>query len=676
MATAPSYTPPSGAGKTIGTTSSYDPRITDEGYQTPDWLANQAGTTTTTGANTTAPNAVYNPAPIPEYVYLDPRESDGFQPNTNDPTGPTQTTPVVNTTSYAAPENIVGEMQLRAQTGALPAGGVQVAESTPITANQNVSTTGTKLTTGKDVVSAGDDVNTRLSSYISAPDTPETYTADATQAGVTQAMDGTQAITGTVRPEAQVQAATMAPRSTAVAGVDAATLDQAQRVQAPTPMTVGEGEMVSGAVDMAAANALAAQTEASAATGMVSEQGTVQGQMANLMADFDAGAPPAWAAGAMRSATAAMAARGLSASSMAGQAIIQAAMESAMPIAQADAQTIASFEAQNLSNRQQSAMLAAQQRAQFMGQDFDQKFQAKVQNASRIADIANQNFSAEVQIALENSRMAQSVDLANLSNKQAVQMAEIAQIANLEMANLSNMQQAAVQNAQSFLQMDMANMSNQQQTELFKSQSIVQSILTDAASQNAAKQFNASSQNQVDQFNASLKTQVSQFNATQTNAMEQFNRTNEIDIAKYNAEVNNQREQFNAQNQLIINQSNAQWRRQVATADTAALNAANQANAQSVLAISTQAYNNLWNTMNDQMEYAWKAGENALDRAATLTGQEMTAKATITAAELAADRQASATIGEGIFSWLSDGGVSGALDDVGDAWDTVKGWFS
>jgi hypothetical protein len=54
----------------------------------------------------------------------------------------------------------------------------------------------------------------------------------------------------------------------------------------------------------------------------------------------------------MRNATAIMAQRGLGASSMAGQAIIQAAMESALPIAVQDAQTMAQFEMQNLSNRQ------------------------------------------------------------------------------------------------------------------------------------------------------------------------------------------------------------------------------------------------------------------------------------------------------------------------------------
>ena len=50
----------------------------------------------------------------------------------------------------------------------------------------------------------------------------------------------------------------------------------------------------------------------------------------------------------MRNATAQMAARGLGASSLAGQAIVQATMESALPIAQADAAIVAQFEAAEL----------------------------------------------------------------------------------------------------------------------------------------------------------------------------------------------------------------------------------------------------------------------------------------------------------------------------------------
>ena len=180
----------------------------------------------------------------------------------------------------------------------------------------------------------------------------------------------------------------------------------------PMQREIQQGELISGVADATKAAKFTEQVQAATAT--PSEKATVQGQLANLTADFDATDPPAWAAGALRGVQAQMQARGMGASSMAGQAMVQAALESALPIAQADAQTQASFEAQNLSNRQQRAMLAAQQRATFMGMEFDQAFQARVQNSARIGDIANMNFTAEQQIALENSRTANTVNLQNL----------------------------------------------------------------------------------------------------------------------------------------------------------------------------------------------------------------------------------------------------------------------
>ena len=203
--------------------------------------------------------------------------------------------------------------------------------------------------------------------------------------------------------------------------------------------TTGEsGEIVTGTgVDQA-------QVGQAFGTGEV-QAASVQDELATLMAQFDDGQTPAWAAGSMRRATAVMNQRGLGASSMAGQAIVQAAMEAALPIAQIDA-----------GNKQQVALFKAEQRAKFLQIDFDQAFQAKVINAAKISEIANMNFNAEQQIALESSRAANTMDLANLSNRQALRLSEAAALANLDMASLGNLQQAQVQNAQNFLQMDMS----------------------------------------------------------------------------------------------------------------------------------------------------------------------------------------------------------------------------
>ena len=454
-----------------------------------------------------------------------------------------------------------------------------------------------------------------------------------------QTIEGAQ-VTDTERTRSQVQAQQQV--GTSVADLTAAQ-GVATQMTNPIQREIQAGELISPTADAEKAKVFTEQIEAATAT--PSEKATVQGQLASLTADFDATNPPAWAAGAIRGVQAVMQQRGLGASSIAGQALIQAAMESALPIAQADAKTVAQFEAQNLSNRQQRAMLAAQQRANFIGLEFDQAFQAKVQNASKIADVANRNFTAEQQIALENSRAAQTMNLNNLSNRQALVMANASALAGLDTANLNARQQAAVQNAQSFLQMDMANLSNRQQADMFGAQQQIQSLFTDQAAENASRQFNATSQQQTDQFFANLAQQANQFNATQMNAQSQFNAGQANTIERFNAEINNQRDQFNAQNQLVIAQANANWRRQLATADTATINRANELNAQNLLAMSNQAYNNLWQYYGDTMEWAWTSAENERSRVIELAKAQLQADSDANIQDMKNDYASSSAFG-------------------------------
>jgi len=439
---------------------------------------------------------------------------------------------------------------------------------------------------------------------------------------VKTATDAMTAKTGEVGDDAQVTAATEDKSAvsdlTAAAGV-------ANVMTNPVKRKIEAGEIVSGAADAATAAEFTEQIEAATAT--PSDKATVKGQLDTLMDDFDGGETPVWAAGAMRAANAAMAARGLGASSMAGQAIIQAAMESAIPIAQADASTTAQFEMQNLSNRQQRAMLAAQQRATFIGQEFDQEFQSRVANSARIGDIANMNFTADQQIALENGRAANTMNMANLSNSQAMVMAEAAALSQLDISNLNNRQQAAVQNAQNFMQMDMQNLSNEQQTSMFKQQQVTASLFTDQAAENAASQLNATSETQTQQFFASLASQTTQFNSTQTNAMSTFDAEQTNTLKRFNAELDNQRDQFNATNGLAIAQSNAQWRQNATTLNTAAANEANMEYAKNVNGLTGTALDQLWQRERDLMSFAFTGSESAADRAvkiavAKLTGQQ------------------------------------------------------
>ena len=463
--------------------------------------------------------------------------------------------------------------------------------------------TGTTADTAADVV-------TQPTTDASVADT--TGTTSATE----KLMKEVDAATGEVSDDATVVAAEKDPTTSEALDIEAAQITDPTKVAETEDRKLKDDELIAGStVDM---DKVKKETNFEAATGSPSTDATVQGQLTSLMEDFEGGDPPPWAAGAMRAASAAMAARGLGASSMAGQAIIQAAMESALPIAQIDAATFSRFEEQNLSNKQQAAMFAAEKRAQFLGIEFDQEFQTRVANAAKVSDIANINFTADQQVAIENARLAQTADLANLDAKNAKVMADSATIAQLELANLDNRQKAQVENAKSFLQMDLANLDNEQQAELFKTQTIANSILSDAAAENAASQFNASSENQTKQFFASMANQVAQFNNEQTNAMNRFNAGETNALAEFNTTQKNLRGQFNAQNSLIIEQANAEWYQKIATTDNAATNQANRDAAAAANNMTTLGFGAYMQEVRDLMSYSWQTANNDADRATNL----------------------------------------------------------
>ena len=461
-------------------------------------------------------------------------------------------------------------------------------------------------------------------------DPASTYDATTTEEAVKEVTDNTNAAEGTVSDDAQVKAVTKDPKEMSQLELEAAQIDKAQTVAETEDRKVEDGEMIEGStVDM---DRVKKDINFEAATGSPSTDATVQGQLTGLMEDFEGKDPPPWAAGAMRAAAGAMAARGLRSSSMAGQAMIQAAMESAIPIAQQDATTFAKFEAQNLSNKQQSAMFAAEKRAEFLGLEFTQDFQTRVANSAKISDIANINFTADQQVALENAKMAQSVDLANLSASNAKVLSDAAAMSQMDLTNLNNRQKAAVQNAKSFLEMDMKNLDNEQATNIFKAQQLVSSLFNDQSAENAAAQFNATSENQTDQFFSKLASQTDQFNIAQKNAMEQFNAGETNAVSKFNTQQLNAREEFNATNSLVVEQANAKWFQTIATTDNAALNQANRDEAQAANGLTTAAFNAMLQESRDIMSYAWQGANNDADRITSLAIAKISSEDAKTAA--------------------------------------------
>lgn len=532
-----------------------------------------------------------------------------------------------------------------------------------------VSTAGTATAatpTAKDVTATGVAAPTKVA--------PTAITAEAAQPKVEAALAKVGAEQGTVSKEAQITAATMKPEDTVLSGVEAAQ-GTATKVVAPTDRKLETGELVTGsAVDMARVEDTLAK--AKAAEGTVTEEMTTQGQLNKLLTDFDAKAPPPWASASIRAVTAQLAARGLGASSLAGQAVIQATLEAGLPIAQADAKVFENMGLVNLSNRQQTAILVAQQRADFLKQDFDDNFKARVLNAAKISDIANKNFDAATTIALENARITNSMDIANLSARNAVVLAKAAQMANLETTNLNNRQMAAVENSKAFLAMDLRNLDNKQQTSLFKAKEVADSIVSDTASANAIKATNATNALEAEKINASLALTASQYNAAELNKVAIFNKTASDEMVKFNAQESNDRAEFNATMTNQINVANAKLLADISMANTRETNAMAAVNAKNATDLSASTYAQLSQTYRDQIESAWKTTDNANERANKISIATLQSNATTRAAEFNADAAFSAAIGQLSISLMAGGGSKVVMDSILDALKGLKNIIS
>lgn len=499
----------------------------------------------------------------------------------------------------------------------------------------------------------------------------DTIAASAAQGAVTKSLEQVAAEQGTVSEASKITAAQMVPTSTAVGDLTAAQGTAAQ-VGPVATRTLQAGELVGGtAVDQAKVDAALKQNVA--AQGTVTEDMTTQGQLNKILTNFDAGNPPAWAAASMRAATAQMAARGLGASSLAGQAIIQATLEAATPIAAADAKVFEQMGLTNLSNRQQMAVLTGQQRAAFLGQEFDQNFQTKVLNAARIADIADKNFTATVQIALENAQLANTMNVANLSAKNALVLAEAAQIANLETTNLNNRQQAAVENAKSFLALDIKNLDNRQQTKLFKAKEIADVIVSDNAADNAAKATNAANKLDADKINANLALTASTFNAAEKNKVAITNQSAADAMLKFNAQEKNDRAEFNANLSTQISMANSKILADISMSNTREKNAIAQVNAKNATDMSATVFTQKTQTYRDQMELAYKRSDDNADRANEIIKQVIVSNAQIYSANQTADAAFYGAIGNALTKMATgSGGVTGLINDFKSAWTAVK----
>ena len=428
----------------------------------------------------------------------------------------------------------------------------------------------------------------------------------------------TERVVGTISPNAMAEAAQ-------VAGTTLARVTRAKKQLANAGVSAEDiATLGNDPEDLEARLMDLTEAERGVIAGLP-EEALVSNQLDSLLSGIEEGEVPAWARPAVASVEAMLAQRGMSASTVGRDALLNAIIQSAVPLAQANAQAIQQSVGQQKSIEAQAEL----QNAQF-------RQQTALDNAGKVFQMDMAQFSADQQTALSNSKFLQTVGLTEASNRQQATIQNAVLMSQANLAEADFYQKAQINNANAFLQTDLTNLNNEQQANVLKAQQAQQTLLSNQAAQNAARQFNAASENQTQQFMTSLATQVDQFNAQQANAMSQFNTQQinarqalefqtEADLNKANAAMVNQinqfneqiefdRDKFNVANAQAIEQSNLAWRRQVNTLNTAAANQVAMQNSQNAFNMSSQAQAFLWQELRDQADFDFRAAEGKENR--------------------------------------------------------------
>ena len=338
-------------------------------------------------------------------------------------------------------------------------------------------------------------------------------------------------VTGAATTAAQTTTAPTMPNYAQYTGASAGTIPTA---------TAAQGTLSTGSV-------------AQGQTGAITSDATVKGQLEGLQNEVTtalaSGNPmPVWARGAAKATEAAMAARGMSASSMAAEALAEGIMNAAVPIATADARTYKDMIFQNLANNQQAA--------------------------------------------ITNAQSYLKMDMANLSNNQQTSLA------NLQTRQSFLLSDQAAANASAQFNATSQNQVNEFYDKLGATISEQNAVRTDTMNQYAQSEankiaaINAQNQVAIDEANAARESAINQFNATVENQRQQFNVNNQREIDQSNVvwrrAINtantagvNATNQTNAQN--LLNLSNwavsaawQQWRDEASWVNTASQNDQNR----------------------------------------------------------------------------------------------------
>jgi len=361
-----------------------------------------------------------------------------------------------------------------------------------------------------------------IDSLISSPSLPTGTTINPQLQNVaTNELMATSGLTGTT-----AAAVPTAPTAPTIAAPGTITGTSVTAPTAQTAATITPATVTSLTPTMTAATGTLTQPM-TAATGTITSDATVKGQLTGLQQEVEtalaSGNPlPVWARGAAKATNAAMANRGLSASSMAAEALAEGIMNSAIPIAKADADTYKQMIFQNLSNNQQAAITNAQSYLKLDLANLSNQQQANLQNINTrqnfiLSDQAAANAAFQFNATSQN-QVNQFYDKLSttVADQNAARIDAMKKFAEAERAKVNAL------NAQNTIAVNEANAKREDTINRFNAQL-----------ENQRQQFNVQNQREIDQSNVVWRRSINTANTAAVNAANQVNAQNLLNLSNF-----------------------------------------------------------------------------------------------------------------------------------------------
>ena len=353
--------------------------------------------------------------------------------------------------------------------------------------------------------------------------------------------------------------------------------------------------------------------EVRAAIAALPKEALMSSQMESLLGSLEEDKVPAWARPAVDATNAMLAKSGLSSSTIGRDSLFNAIIQSALPIAENNANALQKRAAQNLDNEQQAnittatldmnrrlANLANQQTAvsqtaqmanemKKLQSSFTQE--AVISTAAQEQQVRVQNLENRQRTAEQNNRNRQETMALNLGNEQQMTLANLEFEAASDRDNMTaeNQRKLAEMNvAAEFLSknaelknsMDIANMSTESQMKLanLKAQNDASSDNLTATQQTELANLEATLKTNLTQADIASNMGVAQLNADQQRAVVNAQTNANIDLAKFDAasqvELVNSKfaqtmtmNEFDAKNTAILQNATSQASMDLSNAD-------------------------------------------------------------------------------------------------------------